>query len=133
MHMQSLPVNSPQAAARVLAMALVADGHYSMTELRALDRLDAPARLGLSPEAFKDVLDRFCQDLLAIGNGRWTGMVDGDTRQQLMAEITLPDLQDLIAQQCEALTLADGHLADGEVDLLDALGVAWRRPVGARP
>lgn len=128
--MQSLPVNSPQAAARVLAMALVADGHYSMTELRALDRLDAPARLGLSPEAFKDVLDRFCQDLLTIGNGRWTGTVDAATREQLMAEITRPDLQDLIAQQCEALTMADGHLADGEVDLLDALNVAWRRPLG---
>ncbi|PKO28591.1 MAG: hypothetical protein CVU36_16630 [Betaproteobacteria bacterium HGW-Betaproteobacteria-9] len=128
--MQSLPVNSPQAAARVLAMALVADGHFSMTELRALDRLDAPARLGLSPEAFKDVLDRFCQDLLTIGNGHWTGTVDPATREQLMAEITQPALQDLITQQCEALALADGHLADGEVDLLDALGVAWRRPLG---
>jgi len=130
MHMQSLPANSPQAAARVLAMALVADGHYSMTELRALDRLDAPARLGLSPEGFKDVLDRFCEDLLTIGGGRWTGVVDAATRQQLMAEITCPDLQDLIAQQCEALALADGHLADGEAALLDALDVAWRRPVG---
>ncbi|MBE0587473.1 MAG: TerB family tellurite resistance protein [Hydrogenophaga sp.] len=128
--MQSLPVNSPQAAARVLAMALVADGHFSMTELRALDRLDAPARLGLSPGAFKDVLDRFCQDLLTIGNGHWTGTVDPATREQLMAEITQPALQDLITQQCEALALADGHLADGEVDLLDALGVAWRRPLG---
>lgn len=128
--MQSLPVNSPESAARVLAMALVADGHYSMTELRALDRIDAPARLGLSPEAFKDVLERFCQDLLTLGDGRWTGTVDAATRDRIMAEITHPALQDLIAQQCEALTRADGHLSDGEADLLDALGVAWRRPLG---
>lgn len=127
--MQTYPVNSPEAAARVLAMGLLADGQYSMTEIRALDRLDAPGRLGLSPEAFKAVIDGFCQDLLANSGGHWTGEVDTTARQQFMAEITDPALQDLILQQCEALMLADGHLADGEVELLDALSAAWRRPV----
>ena len=36
--MKAYPVNSPEAAARVLAMAMLADGQYSMTEIRALDR-----------------------------------------------------------------------------------------------
>jgi hypothetical protein len=127
--MQTYPVNSPEAAARVLAMAMLADGQYSMTEIRALDRQQVPARLGLTPEAFKTVVDGFCQDLLLAGAGHWTGTVDAATREQLMGEITERDLQDMILQQCEALMLADGHLADGEVDLLDALGAAWRRPV----
>jgi len=127
--MLAYPTNSPEAAARVLAMAMLADGQYSMTEIRALDRQQAPARLGLTPEAFKAVVDRFCQDLLLANEGRWTGTVSLVTRQQLMDEITDRGLQDLILQQCEGLMLADGHLADGKVALLDALGATWRRPV----
>jgi hypothetical protein len=127
--MKAYSVNSPEAAARVLAMAMLADGQYSMTEIRALDRQQAPARLGLTPEAFKAVVDGFCQDLLLAGGGQWTGTVDPAVREQLMAEITDRGLQDLILLQCETLMLADGHLADGEVELLDALSAAWRRPV----
>lgn len=127
--MKTYPVNSPEAAARVLAMAMVADGQYSLTEMRALDRQQAPALLGLSPEAFKAVVDDFCHDLLQAGGGQWTGTVDPAIRTQLMGEITEPDLQDQILQQCEGLMLSDGHLADGEVELMDALSAAWRRPV----
>ncbi len=127
--MRSYPHNSPEAAARVLAMALVADGQYNLTELRALDRHRVPARLGLTPEAFKTVIDDFCRDLLLAQQGQWTGQVEDATRERLAAEITDRDLQDLVLQHCEQLILADGHLADGEVDLLDALSAAWRRPV----
>lgn len=127
--MTSYPVNSPEAAARVLAMAMLADGQYSMTEIRALDRQRAPEMLGLTPEAFKTVVDGFCQDLLLAHGGQWSGEVDPATRQQLMGEITDRALQDQILHQCEALMLADGHLADGEVALLDAIGAAWRRSV----
>ena len=127
--MKAYPVNSPEAAARVLAMAMLADGQYSMTEIRSLDRQQAPARLGLESEAFKAVVDGFCEDLLLANSGQWTGELDPATRRQLMGEITDPALQDQILQMCEGLILADGHLADGEVDLLDALSAAWRRPV----
>lgn len=127
--MKSHPVNSPEAAARVLAMAMLADGQYSMTEIRSLDRQQVPTRLGLSAEAFKSVVDSFCEDLLLASGGQWTGEVDPATRQQIMNEITDRSLQDLILQQCEAVMLADGHLADGEVELLDALSASWRRPV----
>ncbi|MBL8388307.1 MAG: TerB family tellurite resistance protein [Hydrogenophaga sp.] len=127
--MKAYSVNSPEAAARVLAMAMLADGQYSMTEIRSLDRQNAPARLGLTPEAFKAVVDDFCQDLLVAGGGQWTGTVDPAVRDQLMGEIDDRALQDLILLQCETLMLSDGHLADGEVELLDALSAAWRRPV----
>lgn len=127
--MKAYPLNSPQAAARVLAMALVADGQYSATEIRALDRQNAPGLLGLTPQAFKEVMDDFCMDLLQHSQGQWSGVLDAEVRSQVLADITDCHLQDLILQQCEALMLADGHLADGEVSLLDALGAAWRKPV----
>ena len=62
--MRSYPTNSPEAAARLLAMALVADGQYSMNEIKTIDRLQASQRLGLAPEAIKAVIDGFCEDLL---------------------------------------------------------------------
>ena len=49
--MRSYSTDSPQAAARLLAMALVADGNYSLTDIRALDRFQASLRLGLPPQA----------------------------------------------------------------------------------
>ena len=39
--MRTYPTNSPQAAARVVALATLADGHLSRSELGALDRLGA--------------------------------------------------------------------------------------------
>ncbi|MCB2018298.1 MAG: TerB family tellurite resistance protein [Hydrogenophaga sp.] len=127
--MKAYSVNSPEAAARVLAMAMLADGHCSMTEIRSLDRQNAPERLGLSPQTFRTVIDGFCEDLMVSCGGQWSGTVDPAIRKQLMAEITDRELQDLILMQSETLMLADGHLADGEVELLDELAAAWRRPV----
>jgi hypothetical protein len=67
--MRSHPIDSREAATRLLAMALLADGHGSITELKALDRLGAPARLGLGPECFKAVIDHFCEDPLPATHG----------------------------------------------------------------
>jgi uncharacterized tellurite resistance protein B-like protein len=126
--MRTYPTNSPQAATRLLAMALVADGNYSMTEIRALDRLEAPRRLGLPADEIKAVIDQFCQDLLNAAHGEWTGSAQiGDaTRQALMREVQDPALRVQIMELCEAVALADGHLAEGEADMLDAMVKAWR-------
>lgn len=125
--MRRYPTDSPEAAARLLAMALVADGHYALTELRALDRLDAPQRLGLTPEAFKGVIDAFCEDLLLASHGEWLGSaaIDTATRRNLFAEVQHPALGAEVRALCEAVMLCDGHLADGESTLLDELARAW--------
>jgi uncharacterized tellurite resistance protein B-like protein len=115
-------------------MALVADGNYSFTELRALDRLDASLQLGLSPEAFKDVIETFCTDLLSAAQGEWTGSarMDEASRQQLLREVRDPDQRARVVALCQAVVQADGHEADGEAALLDALTRAWRdQPAGA--
>lgn len=139
--MRSYPTDSPQAAARLLAMALVADGNYSLTELRALDRLKASRQLGLAPEALKDVIDTFCEDLLMAAQGEWTGSarMDEASRQQLLGEVRHPALRARTVALCKAIVQADGHETDGEAALLDALTRAWRhrpmaadRPAGAR-
>ncbi len=127
--MRTYPVNSPEAAARLLAMALVADGNYALSEIRALDRLDAARQLGLPPQALKVVIEAFCEDLLLGAHGEWLGssQLDAATRQALLAEVTDPALRETIVALCEAVVEADGHLADGEIAMLDSLTRAWRR------
>lgn len=126
--MRTYPTNSPQAATRLLAMALVADGNYSMAEIRALDRLEAPRRLGLAADEIKAVIDVFCQDLLHAAHGEWNGssQIDAATRQALMNEVQDPTLRANIMELCEGVALADGHMAEGEAHMLDAMAKAWR-------
>jgi len=127
--MRSYPVDSPEAATRLLAMVLVADGRYSMAEIRALDRHQAPAQLGLSPAAMQTVINDFCSDLLTDAGGQWTDStrLADTTRQRLIAEVQDPKLQERVWHLCEAIAQADGHLADGEVDMLDTLAFSWRQ------
>jgi uncharacterized tellurite resistance protein B-like protein len=134
--MRSYPTDSPQAAARLLAMALVADGNYSLTEIRALDRLKASRQLGLEPDALKEVINTFCEDLLMAAQGEWTGSarMDERTRQQLLDEVRDPALRAQTVNLCKAIVQADGHEADGEAALLDALTRAWgQRPAAVSP
>ena len=131
--MRTYPENSPQAAARLLAMALVADGNYALSEIRALDRLNAARQLGLPPQDLKAVIDAFCEDLLLGALGEWLGssQLDAATRQALLAEVTDPALRTTIIALCEAVVAADGHLADGETAMLDSLTRAWRQMPGS--
>lgn len=125
--MRTYPPNSPEAAARVLVMALLADGHCAMTEIQALDRLQAPRRLGLSPARFKGVLDDFCQDVLTAHQGRWLGSIhiDAGVRDQLVGEITDLRLQNEVMGLCTDIIHADAHLAEGEIHMIDTLVAAW--------
>lgn len=128
--MRSYPTDSPEAAARLLAMALVVDGHYAMSEIRALDRLEAASRLGIAPEEMKAVIDGFCEDLMLASQGEWLGssQIDAATRQQLFGEIRNPALGAEVRHLCEAVMQADGHMADAETELLDAMARAWPSP-----
>ncbi|MDE2082684.1 MAG: TerB family tellurite resistance protein [Burkholderiales bacterium] len=114
--MRHYPTNSPQAAARIVALALVADGHVSQSELDRLDRLGACRQLGIAAEEMSTLLQTFCEDLLQARHSHW-----GDARQiepemlaQLMAEVDDPLLRRRVLQLCVAVVEADGHVADGE-------------------
>ncbi len=126
--MRPYPINSPQAAARLLALILVSDGNYSMAELRALEQLEAPKRLGLTPEALKDVIDQFCQDLLSASKGAWIGsaQLDGADLRALFEEVQSPHLRREILSLSKGLVMADEYEAEGEVAMLDAMEKAWR-------
>ena len=125
--MRHYPTNSPQAAGRIVALALLADGHLSKLELDVLDRLDVHAQLGLARSELHSIVHGFCEDLLATTHGNWSDAcrVSAHTLYSLLAEIDEPALRRRLLAMCTTIVDADRHVADGESLLLAAAADHW--------
>ena len=125
--MRSYPQNSPQAAARIIALAMIADGSLCKKELDTFDRLDAHEQIGLDKEEFHAVVHTFCEDLLAAAHSRSGDVcrVNPETLAELMAEIDAHELRRKLIALCVAVVEADGHVADGESMVLVAAVEHW--------
>lgn len=136
--MRHYPCNSPQAAGRILALALLSDGHLSRRELDMLDRLDAHTQLGLGRTELHSVVHSFCEDLLSSMHLSWGDacQVDQATLAALMADIDDPALRRTLLRLCLAIVDADDHVADGESVMLTAAIAHWglhQEVLDARP
>jgi len=125
--MRTYPANSPQAAARIVALAMLSDGHLSKLELDVLDRLDVDRQLGLSRADLHRVVHGFCEDLLGATHLSWSDAcrVDACTLAALMAEIDDPALRRRLLQLCVSVVEADHHVSDGESLMLVAAVEHW--------
>jgi uncharacterized tellurite resistance protein B-like protein len=125
--MRCYPRNSPHAAARILALTLLADGHLSRTELNALVREDVARELGLSALDLDDLLRHVAEDVLATGAGLWQsgGRLHDAVVASALAEIDAPELRHKVLALCQGLAHADGHLSDGEEALLQQVTQRW--------
>jgi uncharacterized tellurite resistance protein B-like protein len=132
--MRSYPVNSPQAAARVLSLLMLADGHLSRPELDQLTRLDAHGRLGVERDEMFKVLNTYCEDRLHATHMNWVDAcrVDLPTLRQLLAEIEAPELRQTLLDLCLALVGADTDVAEDELRVLNEAAQAWNLPMPAR-
>lgn len=133
--MRTYPRNSPQAAARIVALAMLADGHVCRSEIEALERCDAAARLGLSRAALHEVLHELCQDLLAGSELAWGGsrQVDARTLEALLAEVQDAALQHEVLALCREVIGTDGHVAESESTVLAAAQGRWARQTLGEP
>jgi uncharacterized tellurite resistance protein B-like protein len=125
--MRAYPLNSPRAASRIVALAMLADGELSKSELDALDRLEAPRQLGLPAAEMNAVVHDFCEDLLSDAQTNWADacQIDGRTLAGLMAEVDDPELRVKVLQLCAAVVEADEHVHDGEAMVLVAAVEHW--------
>jgi uncharacterized tellurite resistance protein B-like protein len=125
--MRKYPQNSPQAAARIVALTLVADGDVDPAELALLDALAVHEQLGLERRAMHAVIDTFCEDLLSSQQLAWadTCPVDEYTLSELMAEIDDPDLRCKVLGICVNLAEVDGYVAEAESVVLVAAVEQW--------
>lgn len=125
--MRSYPRNSPEAAARIVALVLIADGHVCRSEIDALNLLDAPRELGLDADGMPRIVQTLCEDLLMgdTGGGSMLGGVDDSALASLLAEVDDPALQHKVLRLAVAAALGDRHLADGETLVLEAARRQW--------
>ncbi|RYD71847.1 MAG: hypothetical protein EOP84_24195, partial [Verrucomicrobiaceae bacterium] len=90
--MRPYPVNSARAAARLIALAVLADGHLSTSELGLLERMNAAKRLGLTREQFNEVVRHLSEDLMTSSYAVWGSacQIDTEARRSVLAEVTDP-------------------------------------------
>ncbi len=133
--MRSYPHNSPEAAARIVALVLIPDGHVCSSEFEILRQLGAEQELGLEPKFLPHIVHTLCEELLAGGyeTGSLIGNVDDSALASLMAEISDPALQRKVLRLSLAAARADGHLADGEALVLEAARRHWQLIDGEEP
>lgn len=125
--MRSFPRNSPHAAARIVVLTLLADGHLSRTELNALLREEAAADLRLSALRLDALVREVSEDLLATGFGAWSNgqALDQAIVAGALAEIDDPGLRARTLALCLAVAQADGYVSAGEQALLDEAARRW--------
>ena len=133
--MRSYPSNSPEAAARIVALVLISDGHVCRSEIETLQRLHVERELGLVPGSFAQVVHTLCEDLLlgAYGGGSMMSSVDEATLASLLAEVDEPGLQSKVLRLASAAAEADKHLADAETLVVTAARQHWRGGDSTRP
>lgn len=125
--MRSYPRNSPEAAARVVAIILISDGHVSRSEYEALNQLSGVRELGLQPERMPGIVQTLCEDLLMAGfDGRsMLSHVGDELVASMLAEVDEPQLQSKVLRVAASVVHADQHLSDGEAAMLDAISRRW--------
>ena len=125
--MRSYPRNSPEAAARIVALTLLADGHLSRSELDLLEQRKAAQALGLAHDGLHQVLHTLCDDLLAGADQNWADAckVDPDTLSQLLNEVDDAALQLKVMRLCVDVVNADQHVAEGESVVRSAVLDHW--------
>ena len=125
--MRRYPVNSPQAAARIVALTVIADGGIGEAEIEWLDRLSVHEQLGLARHELHTLLDTFCEDLLSSGQLNWADAcpVDECTLADLMGEIQDPSLRLKLLRWCVEVAESDAHVAQGESIVLVAAVEHW--------
>lgn len=126
--MRSYPRNSPEAAARIVALVLISDGHVCSSEFDVLRQLGAEHALGLEPRLLPHIVHTLCEELLLGGYtaGSLMDNVDDSTLASLMAEVSDPVLQRTVLRLALAAARADGHLAEGEATVVKAAQHHWK-------
>ncbi len=126
--MRSYPLNSPEAAARIVALVLISDGHVCSSEFDVLKQLGAERELGLEPHLLPHIVHTLCEELMMGGyeSGSLLAKLDDTSLAALMAEVSDSTLQRTVLRLALAAARADGHLADGEAVVLAAARHHWR-------
>ncbi len=125
--MRHYPTNSPEALARVVAIAMMADGAIDSSELKSLERHDIIKRIGLDHDRFDQVFYEYYEDLLSCAHRLPSGQfeLDAVTIGLLLDEIRDPLLQKKALRAILDIVNADRRLTGGEAGLIAQALKQW--------
>jgi hypothetical protein len=120
-------VNAPavdEASARVLAMLVAANGRVGERELKALDRLNAFQRLGVTRERIVE-LAQGCIDVIGVGLSRsaWLRTVHLDA---LLDEVDDGASRLFVCRLAAAVLVADGRITRDKRIVYERVLARWR-------
>lgn len=125
--MRRYPTNSPQAAARIVALTVLADGDIHTAEYELLAHPDVQAQLELDRDALATVLHDVYDDLepgqrMSLAN---TCPVDEFTLRDIIGEIDDPQLQRRLLRLCIDIAHSDGTIDIGESLIISSAMEQW--------
>ena len=125
--MRNYPTDSTEAMARVVALALLADGALDHSEAEALEKHELRENLGLPPETLERVIHEFCNDLLQTARAPNIGQIELDLQlvDHLLDDIQSPELQKKALAAIVDIVNADGCLNAGEAILISQAMSSW--------
>lgn len=124
--LRAYPVDSPRAKARLIVLALFADGRVDAAELDSLTRRGAFASLGITREDFFEVLYDFCADAAGLPAGSGNYLMSSALLETLFAEVRAIEQRQKLLRLIFDVIRSDGHLADSEARLFWNALDAWR-------
>lgn len=123
--LRSYPRNSAEAAARIVALALIANGRIKAVETAVLDALRAHEQLGLTRLQWHGVIHDLCTDLLGPARCGNEGCISTELLDRLLDEVEDNDTRRLVLRFCSAVVQADRQVDDGESFVLLAAIERW--------
>lgn len=124
--MRTYQTDSPQARARILALAMVVDGHLDPTELKVLESTPLLLDVEIPASLFREVLETLCSDILhtAVRNG--SVEINAALLDCMLVEIADPELRRKMLGAMIMIVAADSWVADGEGMLLARACHLWK-------
>ena len=119
------PRNSPQASARIVALALISNGEIKPSELAELEAVHAHELLGLTRLEWHDVVHELCAELLWSATPGTDCLIDSRMIERMLAAVDDVTLQRLVLRLCAAVINADRQVDEGESIVLQAAINQW--------
>ncbi len=122
------PRNSPRAAGRVVALALIANGEVKPSEWATLESNQVHEQLGLTKEEWHEVVGDLYIDVASSARSLASSRFDDRMITQVLADVDDPTLQRSVMRLCMAVIHADRQVDEGESAVLRTAIDSWDLP-----
>ena len=123
--MRAYPANSPEALARLMAMAILADGRLDNREVEWIKHNDTASLLGVERDTLIQVLLDCCRDVINEAEQERVFLLEDHRLARLADDLTDPALRKVALSAMLILAKSDGSVSHGEETLLRFLMKRW--------